>query len=92
MLRPSGFILETSLETGKVREIETKICNHCNKHSIAWKRERPEDLGGLCPVCGKTICAQCDKARWAGQPCVTLEERLQRAADREYFRTRMKEW
>jgi hypothetical protein len=92
MLRPSGYVIRTDRETGKVREIETSMCLHCNKHSIAWKREKPEDLGGICYTCGKTACKKCMNEMWNGKPCVTLEARLQRAADQEYFRTRMKEW
>jgi RNase P subunit RPR2 len=93
MRRPSGLILETSLDTGKVREIETTMCLHCGKHSIAWKRERPEELGGICYTCKKAACPKCMDDMWNGKTvCVTLEEKLQRAANQEYFRTRMKEW
>lgn len=93
MRRPSGIIIETPYDGGKVREYDTSVCLHCNKHSIAWKRQRPEDLpGGLCWTCGKIACEKCMKEMWNGKPCITLAERLQRASDQEYFRTRMKEW
>jgi len=89
MLRPSGYVIRTDRETGKVTDRETFMCRHCNRHTIIYKaRQRPEDIGGFCRVCGSLICSQCvDTGK-----CDTLEAKLQRAADQEYFRTRMKEW
>jgi hypothetical protein len=87
MRKPSGLILETSLDTGKVREIESFMCHHCNRHTILWKGQRPSDIGGFCTICGSLICSSC-----VGKGCDPLEKKIQRWADQAYFRAQMKEW
>lgn len=102
MLRPSGVVIEFCHDTGRIREIETFMCKHCNRHTVLWNRQRLEDLlsgpwerrkrpedvdGDFCHKCGGRICKQC-----RGKGCDPLEKKIQRAIDQHYYRTRIQEW
>jgi hypothetical protein len=86
MLRPNGLVFETDKATGNTREIETFCCKHCNRHTILWERQRPEDVGGYCSVCGGLICKNC-----VGKGCDPLEKKLERWASRERLYQNIKE-
>ena len=87
MRKPGGVLFETNTSTGNVREIETFSCKHCNRHTVLWKRQRPEDAGGYCSVCGGLICSNC-----VGKGCDPLEKKLERWAARERLYQSAKEF
>lgn len=71
MLRPQGYATITS--PNGLAECDTFTCAHCNAIKHVKPKERPEDIGGFCAVCGKLICANC-----VGKGCDPLEEKLKR--------------
>ena len=70
MRKANGFLFETSLDTGKVREVETCMCGHCNRHVVMWNGQG--GTGYWCSHCGKTICDRCAKLG----DCSPLEKQL----------------
>jgi len=84
--KPAGFILETSTETGKVREIQTFMCVHCNRHVILWAHgDRPSDVGGYCSDCHGPICDRCVKSG----VCDPLMKKLDRWAEQHFRQTQL---
>jgi hypothetical protein len=77
---PGGYLQIT--EDGRVREHDSMTCGHCNRVTIIKARQKPEDIGGLCKICMGLICSAC-----VGEPCVTLERRLE-AAEASYHARR----
>lgn len=70
-MRNAGGYLQIT-EDGRVREHDSFSCRHCNRVTFVKVRQKPEDIGGLCKICMGLICPAC-----VGEPCVTLEARLQ---------------
>lgn len=61
-----------------VSEYDTFTCFHCNRVTHVKPRMDPADLGGMCKICYKLICARCvDKG------CDPFEEKLKRAEARQ---------
>ena len=89
MRKAAGIILETSLDTGDVKEYDTYQCKHCGKHVIAWKHARTaSDAGGhFCSHCAGMICPQCA----AQGDCDPLREKLERWAMQELRFQNLKE-
>ena len=73
MRRPNGVLMETNLVTGSVREIDTCMCGHCNRHIPMW--EHQSGTGHWCSHCGKTLCPRCASLG----DCDPLEEKINRA-------------
>ena len=80
MQRPNGIIFETDLSTGNIKEYDTYVCGHCNRHTILWKHQRGA-AGYFCSHCSKTICPECA----AKGDCDPLEAKLMRWALSEKF-------
>ena len=81
MLNPHGHTVETLLD-GKVIEGETFWCGHCGAHSHIKPKQRPDDLGGRCKACMKTLCPRCALKYNATLECDPLEELIKRIAKR----------
>jgi len=90
MRKAAGIILETNLATGKVKEYESWMCRHCNRHVIAWKYARDTSAAGshFCTCCGGVICDRCA----ALGDCDPLEKKIARWHEQEHFRLKMREW
>ena len=85
MRRPGGILLETNLDTGKVREFDTYCCRHCGKHIILWKHQK--SAGHFCSHCSGTICPQCA----ALGDCDPLRKKLEGWARQQYDFDRVKD-
>jgi len=87
MLKPSGYTFETDLD-GKVHEGETFMCKHCQRHSHIKPRERPEDIGGMCPRCTGLLCPRCTGLMANGAACIPFEKDLEQQIERQLERQR----
>lgn len=90
-LRPQGYaeitsdgttsadldhLQKVSLQNGK-NGFDTCSCGHCNRIFHVGARQRPEDIGGMCPQCWKPICPHClDKG------CTPLEKAIEEQEER----------
>lgn len=73
MRKPGGALICTSPEGEKVRD--TFTCGHCGGMVVVGEKERAEDIGGLCKLCMRLICAACvDRGL-----CDPFERKLERA-------------
>lgn len=73
MFRPGGYAF--SFDVGGIRqEADTFSCAHCNRVVIVKPKCDPNDLGGMCRLCDKMICAACvDLGK-----CDPVEKKLER--------------
>ena len=76
MLRPGGYAHIFDGD-GTQREFDTITCFHCNRMKHVKPYCDPADLGGLCKVCMKLVCAKC-----VGKRCVPFEKRLEKVEAR----------
>lgn len=80
MRNPGGYVRITSPEG--VRELDSYTCGHCGRVTFVRPKERPEDLGGLCRLCGKPVCSGCHRRG----TCDPLEKKLDRVERTQDFR------
>jgi len=63
-------------------EIDTFVCNHCNRVVHVPPRQDAANIGGLCKCCMNLICARCvDKGT-----CIPFERKLEEAEARQRLR------
>ncbi|MGH6821947.1 MAG: hypothetical protein ACREC4_00395 [Methylocella sp.] len=70
MRRPGGWLCIST--DGANKEFDTFTCRHCGTIVVVPHKCRPDDLGGLCTVCGGLVCPQC-----IGKGCTPMERRLE---------------
>lgn len=76
MRNPQGY--GTIFGPCGTEEYDTTTCYHCNTVNRILPKMRPEDMGGLCKMCMKLICAKC-----VDGPCVPFEKRLEQVEERD---------
>lgn len=94
-LRPHGYATVTTPEAASGRlnglkveqfnsgtnEYDTVTCNHCNSVTHIRPRMDPADMGGLCKICMKMICAGC-----LDQGCKPFEKKIEEMEKADYLR------
>lgn len=82
MRKPGGYgvYIGGDLRGGK-REVDTFTCAHTNRIVTVQPMCRPEDVGGMCKVCGGMICKE-----EVGKGCRPFEKRLQEVEQRDIAR------
>jgi hypothetical protein len=73
MRKPGGYAIITNGD-GRVTELDTASCRHCNRIFHVGPKQRAEDIGGLCKVCMGIVCPQC-----VGGACDEIQRKLDRA-------------
>lgn len=76
-----GFYLD---HLGKVTEVETSTCAHCQKITDIPSRRRMTDVIDICRACMRLICADC-----AGKPCTPIMRKIEAMEERYYRRRQM---
>ena len=81
MRQAEGYTIITGPDPG-TGERDTFTCAHCNRVIVVKPFQRPEDMGGICHLCGDKhrpsfICPDC-----VGKPCDPFEEKLKRLEKR----------
>lgn len=66
---------------GDTTECDTFTCFHCNHVKFVSPREDPSEIGGMCKICMKLICASCVDLI----VCTPYEERLNKLEAKERF-------
>ena len=64
------------------RQYDTFSCCHCNRVVIVRHRADPSELGGMCKVCDKLICPECNQKGG----CTPWEEEMRRMEARYALR------
>lgn len=72
MRKPGGYAVITDPDKGKT-ELDTRTCGHCNKMDHIKPGQDPYEIGGLCYVCMRLICANC-----VGKGCDEIQRKLDR--------------
>jgi hypothetical protein len=57
------------------------VCFHCQYTTFVQPKEDPANLGGLCKICMKLICAKCV----AKNTCTPWEKRMEKMEARQRF-------
>lgn len=70
-MRNAGGYFAAFDVNGQVTEADSFTCDSCNRVTLVYPKQRPEDLGGLCPITHKLICKEC-----VGKGLGPFEERL----------------
>ncbi len=58
MRNPGGYLVITGPES--VEEYDTFTCGHCQRVVVVKHKAQASDLGGMCRLCMKLVCAECD--------------------------------
>lgn len=69
-------IRKEEVHTGQHR-LDTATCFHCGGVFHVSARMRPEDIGGMCPVCWHLICPRC-----LDKPCRPWEKQMEELENR----------
>jgi len=81
MRNPGGYLVQQG-PIGVAKESDTFTCFHCNRVVEVYPLQPPEDIGGLCKVCMKLVCAHCH----AQGSCTPWEEKMKKMEARDAFR------
>ena len=78
MRRPEGYLTITDPDRPLV-EVDTLLCNHCQRIVPVPPKADPSVLGGFCRACMKHICGPCTDRG----VCVTWERQMEIMERRE---------
>lgn len=80
MRSPGGYAVWTR-DDGRTVEMDSMTCGHCQFVTFIPAGADPADLGGLCKVCMRLICARCT----AKGSCTPFEQALEKSEARGRF-------
>jgi len=72
MMRRPGGVKITMEPYGRVHEVDTFTCAHCQRVIEVPPKLPPEEMGGFCTCCAKLVCSKCH----ASGICRPIEQRL----------------
>jgi hypothetical protein len=72
MRNPGGY-LRIECEDGRIIELDSVTCSHCNRIIPVKPGQGVDTLGGYCGGCSKYVCANC-----VGKGCDEIERKLER--------------
>lgn len=82
-MRNAGGYGVLSRDDGRVVEIDTFTCKHCQRIVRVPVKASPSDCGGWCALCCAPVCKAC-----AGADCVPFEKQLEASERRgQLFRS-----
>ena len=64
-------LTRVQINSGQHR-LDTATCFHCGSVFHVGARQRPEDIGGMCPQCWHIICPRC-----LDKPCTPWERQME---------------
>lgn len=75
-----GYLIITDPNASSPFERDTFTCSHCQKVVIVEFKANPDDLGGFCRLCMKSVCPNC-----VGKGCHPFEKKLEEMEAKDRF-------